>query len=424
MRDDKVSGCGCGCTTHCGHIAFERNRYFTGKYMAARDFQDEQNYFLSRHRLHNRVLHGWGIVCGLRVVPHPDPHCRERWVVVRAGIAIDCCGRELVLPKDYAFELKDIRVRDKDEPRPNATAEAAVQSAQSPVQLASSPAETAQHGGHHHRPGPFLICLRYDEDLIEIVPSLYADGDCDPSGREANRIRESACVSLCDREKYPHCWPRYHDGADLKAHCRDDCDDQLPGPAGICLDPECPCGDSVPLALVSYDPYDEREPLKIDSRGRRTLPTPPEFLTHIVGTNWRHGQSMRLGELRNEMDGKLIIHFDRKLKDTDGNRTGISEYTFVVEYGGVQRDLETLPPDRDAPPHVEDGCRAVFTIDRDYLGPRGRNLGNNVVYVTLHCDFILDCHGNPVDGNFLGARFPTGNGVRGGVFKSWFSVED
>ena len=124
------------------------------------------------------------------------------------------------------------------------------------------------------------------------------------------------------------------------------------------------------------------------------------------------------------MDGKLIVHFDRKLKDTDGNRTGISEYTFVVEYGGVQRDLETLAPDRQAPPHLEDGCRAVFTIDPDYLGPRGRNLSNNQVYVTLHCDFVLDCHGNPVDGTFLGARFPTGNGVRGGVFKSWFSVEE
>src|SRR5262249_55744294 len=93
------------CATGCGYIATERNRYFTGKYMTARDFSGEQEYFLSRHRLHNRVLHGWGIVCGLRVVRHPDPGCAHRWVVVRAGIALDCCGREVVLPRDTAFEL-------------------------------------------------------------------------------------------------------------------------------------------------------------------------------------------------------------------------------------------------------------------------------------------------------------------------------
>src|SRR5690348_10815975 len=106
-------GCGCGgkagdCRCDwgdCGAIVLERNRYFTGKYMTPRDFAGEQEYFLSRHRLHNRLLHGWGIVCGLDVEPHPNPDCADRWVVVRAGIAIDCCGRELVLLKDTAFEL-------------------------------------------------------------------------------------------------------------------------------------------------------------------------------------------------------------------------------------------------------------------------------------------------------------------------------
>ena len=88
----------------CGPIATERNRYFTGKYMTARDFADEQRYFLSRHRL-NRLLHGWGIACGLGVTMHPDKACARRWVVVRAGIAIDCCGREVILARDTSFRL-------------------------------------------------------------------------------------------------------------------------------------------------------------------------------------------------------------------------------------------------------------------------------------------------------------------------------
>src|SRR5688500_10314645 len=78
----------------------ERMRYFTGGFMTARDFRDEQEYFLSRTRLHNRMMHGWGIVCGLFVVPHPDKNCWDDAVVVKCGLAIDCCGREVVVPKD------------------------------------------------------------------------------------------------------------------------------------------------------------------------------------------------------------------------------------------------------------------------------------------------------------------------------------
>src|SRR5258707_11242079 len=97
--------CHCGNPDDCGYIATERNRYFTGKYMAARDFQNEQDYFLSRHRLHNRLLHGWGIVCGLKVTPHPNPDCANRWVVIHPGIAIDCCGRELIIECETPFQL-------------------------------------------------------------------------------------------------------------------------------------------------------------------------------------------------------------------------------------------------------------------------------------------------------------------------------
>src|SRR5215207_8164548 len=89
----------------CGEIASERNRYFTGKYMTARDFERDQDYFLTRHRLHTRLLHGWGIVCGLAAVRHRSRDCERRWVVVRPGVALDCCGRELVLERDLTFEL-------------------------------------------------------------------------------------------------------------------------------------------------------------------------------------------------------------------------------------------------------------------------------------------------------------------------------
>jgi hypothetical protein len=395
----------------CDYIADERNRYFTGKYLTARDFADEQAYFLSRHRLHNRLLHGWGIVCGLKVVRHPNPDCRRRWVVVHPGIALDCCGRELIIKCETAFELPLPRPEPEDES----------QYGQGGRHNASQPQTEDQQGGDEgdveEMREPFLLVLRYVEEKTEEVPVLYNEGHCDPKRKEANRIRERAVfdvVRLDDVEGT--CW--LNPEGDPEAHCRDDCGDELPGPGRSCLTPNCSCGEVVPLALIrpGYSPDEEFE---IDLLGRRYLPTPPELLTHIVNINWPHGGEVSLDELYGDMDRRLEVRFDRKLLPPEGYRTGINPFTFVVQYGGIQHDIEFLGSEND--PAVEDDCLAVFTIDRDYFNRR-RSIAGNMVYITLKCDFILDCHNNPIDGDFLRARFPTGNGVPGGVFESWFYV--
>lgn len=43
--------------------------------------------------------------------------------------------------------------------------------------------------------------------------------------------------------------------------------------------------------------------------------------------------------------------------------------------------------------------------------------------VRLRCDFILDAETErPIDGNFLRAKFPTGDRVAGGLFETWFFI--
>src|SRR5688572_22836164 len=49
----------------------KRLRYFYGQMLGVHDFQSEQNYFREKLKLHNRCLHGYGVVCGLMVVPEP-----------------------------------------------------------------------------------------------------------------------------------------------------------------------------------------------------------------------------------------------------------------------------------------------------------------------------------------------------------------
>jgi hypothetical protein len=186
------------CPTGCGSIELERNRYFTGKYMTARDFRGEQEYFLSRHRLHNRLFHGWGIVCGLEVVPHKDPGCKDRWVVVCPGIAIDCCGRELVIDRKTPVEIwqppEDEHIEEA-EPQPDDTAQEYAQTQARTTQ--ENEMDTDDEDNDESQQPRFLLYLRYVEKEIEQVPALYAEGTCDPTRREANRVREVACLEAC-----------------------------------------------------------------------------------------------------------------------------------------------------------------------------------------------------------------------------------
>src|SRR6186997_2009960 len=98
-----------------GAVSTTRLRWFTGRFITARDLTDEQEYHLERHRLHNRLLHGWGTVCGLAVHPHDRADCAHEWVSVDPGIAIDCRGREIVLPCREAVQWQVDPERTSDE---------------------------------------------------------------------------------------------------------------------------------------------------------------------------------------------------------------------------------------------------------------------------------------------------------------------
>ena len=50
-----------------------RLNYFFGQMLSPQDFQTEQSFFREKLKLHNRCLHGYGVVCGLLVKPIPIP---------------------------------------------------------------------------------------------------------------------------------------------------------------------------------------------------------------------------------------------------------------------------------------------------------------------------------------------------------------
>jgi hypothetical protein len=75
----------------------ERNRYFYGKLMDVYHFELEQEYFNTKRCLLNRLITGYGVVCRLDV----EVTYNGKWgVIVQSGVAIDRCGREIIVTED------------------------------------------------------------------------------------------------------------------------------------------------------------------------------------------------------------------------------------------------------------------------------------------------------------------------------------
>lgn len=92
----------------CGLAEPRRPAFFDGKLLLARDFEDEQGYHVYKRQLLNSALHGTGTVCGLAVHAHPALDCRARFAVLEPGLALDCCGQEIIVPKAVAIPVADL----------------------------------------------------------------------------------------------------------------------------------------------------------------------------------------------------------------------------------------------------------------------------------------------------------------------------
>lgn len=69
----------------------ERTSFHSGQLLTADDLNREQNYFRNKLKRHNRVLHGFGVISGLRVTAAGGK------ILVEPGFALDCEGNEIVV---------------------------------------------------------------------------------------------------------------------------------------------------------------------------------------------------------------------------------------------------------------------------------------------------------------------------------------
>ena len=142
---------------------FTRNHYFTGKLLVERDFTDEQRFHIDKLRHHHQRLHGWGVVCGLKVKQHPNPAAQADCLIIEPGTAIDCCGHEILVRTEVPFHFSD--------------------AAQLKALRTKEPPDTGAH--------TLQICIRYKECGTEEIPVLFDECGCDETRCAPNRILES-----------------------------------------------------------------------------------------------------------------------------------------------------------------------------------------------------------------------------------------
>jgi hypothetical protein len=114
-RGDPDCECPPPCPMCCGLECLCRPHFFAGQVLTEDDLNRLENYVVAKGKLHNRYLHGPGVVCGLEVV---CDFCDSGSVTVKPGYAIAPCGEDIIVCKDAKAPICDLisrcRPRDSD----------------------------------------------------------------------------------------------------------------------------------------------------------------------------------------------------------------------------------------------------------------------------------------------------------------------
>jgi hypothetical protein len=341
---------------------YERTNYFDGVLLVADDLKREQTYYQGRlDGLARRA--GPGVLCGLEVKGNGD----ATGVTVEPGRAIDSSGRELALeePQDWP--------------------------------LTCWPEDGADE---------MFLCLQFDEcRFLERVQALRHDGGCDAgaSGDEAGVVvayLEAAKLCLTTEQELPSPGWRRAGGMNEPARTA------RPDAPGL-----------VPIVRLVRAP--DRSCLKVVETLGRPIVTICDTITRITCLSWRHGGEFDPAE-------GLTLTFNRPLWQVPRPAAlpplpdPVLRLALRLIFEGPDGTLRCLGPSADELAFVdEDPTRLRWRLeDRSGLLP-----ADALVRVRLACAFVLDEAGVPVSGAHLGGLLPSGDGIAGSDFESWFTVK-
>lgn len=440
---------------------FIRLKYFYGQMLGAADFQTEQDFFREKLKLHNRCLHGYGVVCGLAVIPKPMPE--------------DCDP-----PRQGERGRVEQEIKQLEERRHQATEDqkAKIQAkiGELKTRLGCLPKDDCEPPPRSH---VLIECgVAYDCEGNELVVRRTLDVDlmAHLSPVDARRVLEchpaSLYVSLCYCPQpidpvrpvqsdacgaIAECTPgKVRDSVRVRVTVDPPCEDERCEP---CC---CPCKDPC-LLLARIDCFVPGEPVcpeQIHNEVRRMLSR--YDLTRVSGISWTHGAHYTISEAYSLLGADkpakkgtpadphrgLEIRFSRPIRSSTV-REGVIDL-WVTEGGrGRRGNLYNLegeilwPPAVGAPEYVDHIHYRQTTGETLQSGDR--------VLVILRAAFLLDKCCYAVDGENIGGRVPiilpkyecyqrdtgvteccapphgfppwrSGDGVQAGTFESWFFI--
>jgi hypothetical protein len=385
MKKTQKTKCGVCTPEH-----YERNNYFYQKSFTVRDMFAEQSYFNQKRYLINRMILGWGVVCGLDVcVPEG---CN--YLVVEPGLALDCCGREILVCE----------------------------------RIKLTPDLVKEHCGQGDSEIEWALCLEYDDCKSERVQTCEGK-------QEYNRIRdhyrfrfypkEEVCVQRQDES----CCPAEYEGlpggkqsihGDLCNRIREGC-------------PECEECACVVLATgkLTYDGKAGAKITEIDPCTYRKLVHRNDLLfelldcfhgglPHITDVNWKPAGELSFNEFGDLVKNQgLKVWFDQ---DMDGATVQDIRSCRLSLFSKEQRTMYNnqlfVPIDRIQ--YDETKRIATYWILAEWIkdevdSPASELVAGKVLEFSLRGSMIHNKKGRALDAEWL-RRFPTGNGLQGGDF--------
>ena len=161
----------------CDHNEFQRLKFFHGMLLDDKDLNVEQQYHIEKRKLHNRMLHGWGVVCGLDI----EWKAGDNSFIVTPGMALDCHGNEIVVCENVTVALNDSTCLSG--------------------KTQAAAARQTSRGRHRQTLGNSTtgyIGIRYQETPASPVPVYIPDDECGKQACANSRYREGFCIDILD----------------------------------------------------------------------------------------------------------------------------------------------------------------------------------------------------------------------------------
>jgi hypothetical protein len=172
------------CTDSNG-TSLERTRFFPRQLITPDDLTQDQVYFRDKMRRHNRLLHGWGVVCGLRV-RRGSGDCE---IDVEHGYALSPQGDEILVGDTVTMDL----CREDIDGNGVSACGSALDPWCNDIRVSRRPGE------------PLYIAIRYDECHSRPVRVQSNGCGCAEEACEHSRIREGYALKVLTRlpDHYP-----------------------------------------------------------------------------------------------------------------------------------------------------------------------------------------------------------------------------